>query len=75
MEGRPGAAERMERMMKQEGINRAALHATGEQRDAEWRCQRCETTHECEAWLAAGHPVGEMPSFCPNEPVFEQVRA
>lgn len=75
LEGRPGAAQRMERMMKQEGIDRAELHAAGEQRDAEWRCQRCESTDECEAWLSGAHPAGVMPSFCPNKPVFEEVHA
>jgi uncharacterized protein YjiS (DUF1127 family) len=73
--GRPGAAHRMDEMMRRLGLDRAALSASGELRDAEWRCMRCPAWRRCRSWLAAEPLANDVPFFCPNLPSFELARA
>lgn len=72
---RLSAAPRLDPMIQRLGLDRAALRATGELREAEWRCLQCQTWRQCESWLAADQLGDGFASFCPNTPTFELVRA
>jgi hypothetical protein len=75
LNGRTGAARRLTRMMQQRRVDPAALWAAGELRDAEWRCMQCRSWQRCESWLARDELRRGAPSFCPNAPSFDLIRA
>jgi uncharacterized protein YjiS (DUF1127 family) len=73
--GRTGSDLRLTRMMRHQGIDPAVLWAAGELYDAEWRCNRCRASEQCEEWFVADAVSLEGPSFCPNTPTFDRLRA